>query len=57
MFHFPQETMLFCGVFLEKRKQIRAGVVNDIGHVVAEFYANHPSMHGRRQFVVSNATL
>jgi hypothetical protein len=48
MFHFPQETMLFCGVLLEKRKQIRAGVANDIDHV-AEFYANHPSMHGRRQ--------
>jgi hypothetical protein len=57
MFHFPQETLLFCGVLLEKRKQFRAGVVNDIGHVVAEFYANHPSMPGRRQFVVSNATL
>jgi hypothetical protein len=28
-----------------------------IGHVVAEFYANKRSMHGRRQFVVSNATL
>jgi hypothetical protein len=25
-----------------------------IGHVVAEFYANKRSMHGRRQFVVSN---
>jgi hypothetical protein len=28
-----------------------------IGHVVAEFYANKRSMHGRRQFVVSNAAL
>jgi hypothetical protein len=28
-----------------------------IGHVVAESYANKRSMHGRRQFVVSNATL
>jgi hypothetical protein len=28
-----------------------------IGHVVAEFYANKRSMHWRRQFVVSNATL
>jgi hypothetical protein len=28
-----------------------------IGHVVAEFYANKRSMHGRKQFVVSNATL
>jgi hypothetical protein len=28
-----------------------------IGHVVAEFYANKRSMHGRRQFVVSNVTL
>jgi hypothetical protein len=28
-----------------------------IGHVVAEFYANKRSMHGRRQFVVSNSTL
>jgi hypothetical protein len=28
-----------------------------IGHVMAEFYANTRSMHGRRQFVVSNATL
>jgi hypothetical protein len=27
-----------------------------IGHVVTEFYANKRSMHGRRQFVVSNAT-
>jgi hypothetical protein len=28
-----------------------------IGHVVAESYANKRSKHGRRQFVVSNATL
>jgi hypothetical protein len=28
-----------------------------ISHVVAEFYANKQSMHGRRQFAVSNATL
>jgi hypothetical protein len=28
-----------------------------IGHVLAKFYANKRSMHGRRQFVVSNATL
>jgi hypothetical protein len=28
-----------------------------MGHVVAEFYANKRSMHGRRQFVVSNATI
>jgi hypothetical protein len=28
-----------------------------IGHVVAEFYANKPSMHGCRQFVVPSATL
>jgi hypothetical protein len=28
-----------------------------IGHVVAESYANKRSMHGRRQFVVLNATL
>jgi hypothetical protein len=28
-----------------------------IGHVVAEFYANKRSMHGRRQFVVSNGSL
>jgi hypothetical protein len=28
-----------------------------IGHVVAEFYANKRSMHGRRQFVVSNSIL
>jgi hypothetical protein len=28
-----------------------------IGNVVAEFYANKRSTHGRRQFVVSNATL
>jgi hypothetical protein len=27
------------------------------GHVVAQFYANKRSVHGRRQFVVSNATL
>jgi hypothetical protein len=27
-----------------------------IGHVVAESYANKRSMHGRRQFVISNAT-
>jgi hypothetical protein len=26
-------------------------------HVVAQFYANKRSVHGRRQFVVSNATL
>jgi hypothetical protein len=26
-------------------------------HVVAEFCANKRSVHGRRQFVVSNATL
>jgi hypothetical protein len=25
-----------------------------IGHAVAEFYTNKPSMHGRRQVVVSN---
>jgi hypothetical protein len=28
-----------------------------ISHVVAEFYANKRLMHGRRQFVVSNAIL
>jgi hypothetical protein len=28
-----------------------------IGHVAAEFYANKRSMHGRRKFVVLNATL
>jgi hypothetical protein len=28
-----------------------------IGHVVAEFYENKRSMHRRRQFVFSNATL
>jgi hypothetical protein len=28
-----------------------------IGHVVAESYANKHSMHGRRQFVVSNVTI
>jgi hypothetical protein len=28
-----------------------------MGHVVAESYANKRSMHGRRQFVVSNASL
>jgi hypothetical protein len=28
-----------------------------ISHVVAEFYANKRSMHGRRQFVVSNTTV
>jgi hypothetical protein len=28
-----------------------------IGHVVAEFYANTHSIHGRRQFVVLNATI
>jgi hypothetical protein len=28
-----------------------------IGHVVAESYANKRSKHGRRQFVVSNASL
>jgi hypothetical protein len=28
-----------------------------MGHVVAEFYANKRSMHGRRQFVVSNVTI
>jgi hypothetical protein len=28
-----------------------------MGHVVAEFYANKRSLHGRRQFMVSNATL
>jgi hypothetical protein len=28
-----------------------------IGHVVAESYTNKHSMHRRRQFVVSNATL
>jgi hypothetical protein len=26
-------------------------------HVVAEFYANKRSMHGGRQFVISNGTL
>jgi hypothetical protein len=30
---------------IEKKKQIRAGV-----HVVAEFYANKRSMHGRRRW-------
>jgi hypothetical protein len=28
-----------------------------MGHLVAQFYANKRTMHGRRQFVVSNATL
>jgi hypothetical protein len=28
-----------------------------IGHVVAEFYVNKRSMHGRRQFVDSNTAL
>jgi hypothetical protein len=28
-----------------------------ISHVVTESYTNKRSMHGRRQFVVSNATL
>jgi hypothetical protein len=28
-----------------------------IGHVLAEFYTNKRSMHGRRQFMVSDATL
>jgi hypothetical protein len=28
-----------------------------IGHVVVESYGNKRSMHGRRQFVVSSATL
>jgi hypothetical protein len=28
-----------------------------VGHIVAEFYAPKRSVYGRRQFVVSNATL
>jgi hypothetical protein len=28
-----------------------------IGHVVAKFYVNKSSMHGRRQFVESNTIL
>jgi hypothetical protein len=39
-----------------KIKQNRTGV-QIVGLVIVEFYANKGLMHGRRQFVVSNATL
>jgi hypothetical protein len=32
-------------------------VLQIVGQFVAEFYAKERSMHGRKQFVVSNATL
>jgi hypothetical protein len=40
-----------------KQKNKSEQALQIIGHVVAEFYANKRSMHGRGQFVVSNATL
>jgi hypothetical protein len=40
-----------------KKENKSEQALQTIGHVVAEFYANKRSMHGRRQFVVSNARL
>jgi hypothetical protein len=41
----------------DQKENKSAQALQIIGHVVAEFYVNKRSMHGRRQFVVSNATL
>jgi hypothetical protein len=41
----------------DQKQNKSAQALQIIGHVVAEFYVNKRSMHGRRQFVVSNATL
>jgi hypothetical protein len=41
----------------DKKENKSEQAMQIIGHVVAESCANKRSMHGRRQFVVSNATL
>jgi hypothetical protein len=51
--HILQEKYIIQGA----KKNCFLQTLQIIGHVVAEFYANKRSMHGRRQFVVSNATL
>jgi hypothetical protein len=50
---FSSFSMLQCDQKENKSEQ----ALQIIGHVVAETYANERAMHGRRQFVVSNATL
>jgi hypothetical protein len=40
-----------------KKKTKSEQALQIIGYVVVESYANKCSMHGRRKFVVSNATL
>jgi hypothetical protein len=42
---------------IKKKKNKSEQALQIMGHVVAEFYANNCSMHRRKQFVDSNATL
>jgi hypothetical protein len=55
-------TYIFCknggGADIESdQKENKSEQVLQISYVVAKFYANNRSMHGRRPFIVSNATL
>jgi hypothetical protein len=45
------------GIQSDQKENKSQQALQIIGHVVAEFYANKRLMHGRRQFVVSSATL
>jgi hypothetical protein len=65
----PTETVTVAHGVYSKEKILKQTIQSDqkenkseqalqiINHVVAEPYANNRCIHGRRQFVVSNATL
>jgi hypothetical protein len=55
IFLIEQMTVLVCVTIQSDRKENKSEqALQIVGHVVAESYSNK---HGRRQFVVSNATL
>jgi hypothetical protein len=48
---------VLCSIQSDQQESKSEQALQIIGHVVAESYANKRSKHGRRQFVVSNASL
>jgi hypothetical protein len=51
--------VLFCvsNIQSDQKENESEQVLQIVGHVVAESYANKRPVHGHRRFVVSNATL
>jgi hypothetical protein len=52
-FQFLKFLLIKC----DKKENTSEQALQIMGHVVAEFCANKRSIHGRRQFVVSNVTI